>query len=38
MVGVEMARFRKMADDSRAYLFAKTGYKPDIFAESFKIA
>jgi cytosine/adenosine deaminase-related metal-dependent hydrolase len=37
MVGVDMARFRKMADDSRAYLFSKTGYKPDIFAEHFKI-
>jgi 5-methylthioadenosine/S-adenosylhomocysteine deaminase len=37
IVGVDMARFKKMADDSRAYLFEKTGYKPDIFAESFKI-
>ncbi len=37
MVGVDMARFRKMADDSRHYLFEKTGYKPDIFAEQFKI-
>jgi 5-methylthioadenosine/S-adenosylhomocysteine deaminase len=37
LVGVDMTHFRKMADESRAYLFAKTGYKPDIFAESFKI-
>jgi 5-methylthioadenosine/S-adenosylhomocysteine deaminase len=37
LVGVDMARFKKMADDSRAYLFGKVGYKPDIFAESFKI-
>jgi hypothetical protein len=32
-----MERFRKMADDSRRYLFEKVGYKPDIFAESFKL-
>ncbi len=37
MLGVNMAKFRKMADDSRHYLFAKAGYKPDIFAESFKL-
>jgi cytosine/adenosine deaminase-related metal-dependent hydrolase len=37
LVGVDMARFKKMADESRAYLFGKVGYKPDIFAESFKI-
>jgi hypothetical protein len=37
MVGVNMAHLRKLADESRRYLFAKTGYKPDIFAESFKI-
>lgn len=37
MVGVDMAHFRKMADDSRAYLFDKAGYKPDIFADAFKI-
>ncbi len=37
LVGVSMERFRKMADESRRYLFAKVGYKPDIFAESFKI-
>jgi 5-methylthioadenosine/S-adenosylhomocysteine deaminase len=37
LVGVSMERFRKMADDSRAYLFAKVGYKPDIFAESFTL-
>ncbi|HEY1503706.1 MAG TPA: amidohydrolase family protein [Stellaceae bacterium] len=37
MIGVDMARFKKMADESRAYLFGKVGYKPDIFAESFKI-
>ena len=37
MVGVDMRRFRAMADDSRRYLFEKAGYKPDIFAESFKI-
>ena len=37
MLGVDMARLRKLADESRAYLFDKAGYKPDIFAESFKI-
>jgi cytosine/adenosine deaminase-related metal-dependent hydrolase len=37
MIGVDMTRFRKMADESRRYLFAKAGYKPDIFADSFTI-
>ncbi len=37
MVGVDMNHFRKMADDSRRYLFEKAGYKPDIFADSFKL-
>ena len=37
LIGVDMAGLRKMADESCAHLFAKTGYKPDIFAESFKI-
>jgi cytosine/adenosine deaminase-related metal-dependent hydrolase len=37
MVGVNMDHFRKMADDSRHYLFEKTGYKPDLFAEAFKL-
>jgi 5-methylthioadenosine/S-adenosylhomocysteine deaminase len=37
MIGVNMDRFRKMADNSRRYLFEKAGYTPDIFAESFKI-
>ena len=37
LLGFDMAKFKKMADDSRAYLFGKVGYKPDIFAESFKI-
>ena len=37
LVGVDPAHIRKLADESRRYLFAKTGYKPDIFAESFKI-
>jgi 5-methylthioadenosine/S-adenosylhomocysteine deaminase len=37
MIGVSMDRFRKMADNSRHYLFEKVGYKPDIFAESFKL-
>jgi 5-methylthioadenosine/S-adenosylhomocysteine deaminase len=32
LVGVNMQRFRQMADESREYLFGKLGYKLDIFA------
>ena len=34
MVGVNMDRFRQMADESRNYLFTKAGYKLDIFSKS----
>jgi 5-methylthioadenosine/S-adenosylhomocysteine deaminase len=34
MVGVVMDRFRQMADESRSYLFAKAGYKLDIFSRT----
>jgi hypothetical protein len=34
MAGVNMDKFRQMADDSRGYLFMKAGYKLDIFAKS----
>ena len=37
VVGLNMDKFKKLADDSRTYLFEKVGYKPDIFAESFKL-
>lgn len=37
IVGLDMAAFKRMASESRAYLFEKTGYKPDIFAEEFRI-
>lgn len=37
IVGLDIAGFKKNADDSRYYLFQKAGYKPDIFAEEFKI-
>jgi 5-methylthioadenosine/S-adenosylhomocysteine deaminase len=37
LVGLDMTKFKKLADDSRTYLFEKVGYKPDIFAESFKL-
>ncbi|MDB5410810.1 MAG: amidohydrolase [Rhodospirillales bacterium] len=37
VVGLDMTKFRKMVDESRSYLFEKAGYKPDIFAEQFKI-
>ncbi|MSP94001.1 MAG: amidohydrolase [Alphaproteobacteria bacterium] len=37
MIGVDMARFKTIADGSRLYLFGKAGYKPDIFAAEFKI-
>ena len=33
MVGVNMDRFRRLADESRAYLFMKAGYKLDIFSK-----
>jgi cytosine/adenosine deaminase-related metal-dependent hydrolase len=32
MVGINMDRFRQLADESRGYLFAKAGYKLDIFS------
>jgi len=38
IIGLEWEKFRRMVDDSRAYLFEKQGYKPDIFAEEFKLA
>jgi cytosine/adenosine deaminase-related metal-dependent hydrolase len=31
MAGVNMEKFRQMADDSRNYLFTQASYKPDIF-------
>jgi hypothetical protein len=34
MVGVSMDRFRQMVDESRSYLFAKAGYKLDIFSRT----
>jgi 5-methylthioadenosine/S-adenosylhomocysteine deaminase len=38
MLGLEWEKFRRMVDDSRAHLFERQGYKPDIFAEEFKLA
>jgi len=32
MVGVNMDRFRQLADESRQYLFMKAGYKLNIFS------
>jgi len=32
LVGVNMEKFRQLADESRNYLFAKAGYKLDIFS------
>ena len=32
LVGVNMEKFREMVDESREYLFAKAGYKLDIFS------
>jgi cytosine/adenosine deaminase-related metal-dependent hydrolase len=37
LVGFKMDKFQTMVDESRSYLFEKTGYKPDIFAEEFKL-
>ena len=34
MVGVNMDKFRQMADESRSYLFTKAGYKLDIFSRT----
>ncbi len=34
MVGVNMDKFRQLADESRAYLFMKAGYTLDIFSKS----
>jgi 5-methylthioadenosine/S-adenosylhomocysteine deaminase len=33
MTGVNMEKFRQLADESRNYLFAKAGYKLDIFSK-----
>ena len=33
MVGVNMEKFRQLADESRHYLFTKAGYKLDIFSK-----
>lgn len=37
LVGFDMHKFKRMADESRFYLFAKQGYKPDIFAAAFQL-
>jgi cytosine/adenosine deaminase-related metal-dependent hydrolase len=34
LVGVNMDRFRQMADESRQYLFMKAGYRLDIFSKA----
>ena len=34
MVGVNMEKFRQLADESRNYLFEKAGYKLDIFSKA----
>jgi 5-methylthioadenosine/S-adenosylhomocysteine deaminase len=33
LAGLDMAKLKHMVDESRAYLFAKVGYKEDLFAE-----
>ena len=33
MIGVNMDKFRQMADESREYLFMKAGYTLDIFSK-----
>jgi 5-methylthioadenosine/S-adenosylhomocysteine deaminase len=33
MVGVDMVKFRQMADESRNYLFKRAGYTLDIFSK-----
>jgi len=32
LIGINMEKFRQLADESRNYLFAKAGYKLDIFS------
>ena len=32
MIGVNMEKFRQLADESRNYLFGQAGYKLDIFS------
>ena len=34
MTGVNMDKFRQMADESRQFLFMKAGYKLDIFSKA----
>jgi hypothetical protein len=33
MLGVNMEKFRQLADESRNYLFSKAGYKLDVFSQ-----
>jgi cytosine/adenosine deaminase-related metal-dependent hydrolase len=33
IVGIDMDKFRQLADESRSYLFAKAGYRLDIFSQ-----
>jgi 5-methylthioadenosine/S-adenosylhomocysteine deaminase len=37
LLGLDWEAFRRMVDESRAYLFAHQGYRPDIFAEEFRL-
>jgi hypothetical protein len=34
MVGVNMDKFRQLADESRAYLFMKAGYRLDVLSKT----
>jgi 5-methylthioadenosine/S-adenosylhomocysteine deaminase len=38
IIGLEWEKFRRMVDESRSYLFERQGYKPDMFAEEFKLS
>ena len=38
IIGLDWGRFSRLVDESRGYLFEKLGYKPDLFAEEFKLA
>ena len=37
IIGLDWGRFSRLVDESRGYLFEKLGYKPDLFAEEFKL-
>jgi 5-methylthioadenosine/S-adenosylhomocysteine deaminase len=37
IIGLDWGRFRRLVDESCGYLFERLGYRPDLFAEEFKL-